>query len=169
MSKPVIKLRVYKKLEGRNGLLKNELGKVENENWVTSLEYDSLEWHNYKKNLSPEIHAKVEVEGYFEKAEKGYEEKDCPQSIVLEIADVFKKPAKELSPQEREIAELRAMIAELKAGNSKPKKEVEKVETNEDDSDLENARARYKEAFNKKPHHSWNAEQIEQKIKELSE
>ncbi|TNE74994.1 hypothetical protein EP331_00450 [bacterium] len=167
MSKPVIQLRVYKKFEGRNGIFKNELGKIENEVLTPALEYDTLEWHNYLKNLSPEIHAKIEVESYSVKNELGYQKQECPENILNDIQNLFKKPQRDLTPQEKEIAELRAMIAELK-GSSKPDKTVEKVESSDDD-ELDQARAKYKEAFGKKPHHSWDAQQIEEKIKELSE
>lgn len=163
-------------------------GQAKQEAINVKLPYPSQQWDNYMKTLRFAGFNKVEVEQVtdeevtlvtmkkkgkdFTKQVKKYTVVDTPSKIIEAVKTALAKPEVELTPEQKEIAELKAAIAELRGANAEPKKEAKKVEPKEEesnDSDLDAARAEYKEAFEKKPHHSWSAEQIREKIKELQE
>lgn len=166
MSKPIIKLRVYKKIENMSGVVKNEIGEVQNENQLVSLKHNSLEWANYMKHVSPIIYAKIEVEKHFE-SENAKEASECPQSIKEEIENALKAPKKELTPEQQRIADLEAKLEAILS--AKEEKAEAKTEPKAIDSELEEARDRYKKEIGKKPHHSWSIEKINEVILESKE
>ena len=95
------------------------------------------------------------------------EEIEIDQSIVDEVNKAYKRIVeKELTPEQKQIAELKAMIEDMKS-ESKPKAKKQKDNTPNINEELEEARNKYKEASGKKPHHLWTLERINKEIEEL--
>lgn len=170
--KKVIWLRVYK---GKR-ILRAENGEVENENQIVKLTHNTLEWNNYLGNLPTTPYCKVEVVKVLQPSEEVVETKvrEGLKTVVresikinykeVEITDALKaevlkahKGVKEvkLTPEQIEIAELKAKVEKLiNGGGEKVKKEVKKVEVVDDDGgELETLRVAYLEKFGKKAHH----------------
>lgn len=192
MKRSVVKLRVYKKIEGRGGILRNEKGVVENENQIVSLFYNTPEWYNYVGSISSAVYAKVEVESYHVQDGKGYKEADTPDEITIEIDNAFKAPEKELTKEQREIKELKEQVALLLKAKSAtanvvkenpfidnsdgkgviPVSQVEEDLNNDysvtsPDKDYISAREDYKKEFGRYPHKKWDTTLIREKIQEL--
>ena len=129
--KKVVHLRVFK---GKK-ILKDENGKVENENNKVSLTYETLEWRNYLKRLIANGFCKVEVEKLFELKDEKYVECEVPKKIKDEVLLAHKgDQTVKLTPEQKEIAELKAQMAELLAMGKK----------SGEDEDLEDLKVKYK-------------------------
>jgi len=129
--KKVVHLRVFK---GKK-ILKDENGKVENENNKVSLTYETLEWRNYLKRLIANGFCKVEVEKLFELKGEKYVECEVPKKIKDEVLLAHKgDQTVKLTPEQKEIAELKAQMAELLAISKK----------GDVDEDLEDLKVEYK-------------------------
>ena len=151
-------LRVYK---GKK-ILWNENREIDNENQRVSLIYNNFEWLNYLKQIKGGGFCKVEVERFFEN-ENG-KQKDIDKSDIVKIIDeAFKgvEEKKELTPEQKEIAELKAQMAELLG----KKKETKKVVSDDNPDELKKVKADYKKKFNKIAYHGWSLEQIKEKLK----
>jgi len=180
MKRSVVKLQVYKKIEGRSGILRNENGVVENENQIVSLFYNTPEWYNYVGSISSAVYAKVEVESYHVQDGKGYKEADTPDEITIEIDNAFKAPEKELTKEQKEIKELKEQVALLLKAKSAPTKVATTNDVDNDlyissdvdsdispDKDYISAREDYKKQFGRYPHKKWDTTLIREKIQEL--
>lgn len=148
--KKVVYLQVY---VGKK-LLFEENGKVTNQNQEVTLTYPTQEWDNYMKHLPSSGFCKVEVTKVLDEiVEAGqYSYKLCEdfeelKSIVSKhLNNKVKKP---LTKEQKEIAELKAQMAEiLGKKNEKPTvKEIETVQVEAVggiDGDLEDLKAQYK-------------------------
>lgn len=118
-TKPFVKLRIYKGKEK----LTNSKQVVVNENQLVTLQWNTLEWANYFKFISSAGFGMIEVEKCFD--EKGESEIDTPEEITNFVANVFKTPEKELTPDQKRIADLEAKIDAL-TSDKKPKAKEEK-------------------------------------------
>lgn len=155
----VVNLQVYK---GSKVLYTAERT-VENQNQSVKLIHGTLEWKNYMKHLDHHGYCLIEVNSV--KDEKG---KELDKSEIEEEVAIAHRRTEEkaLTPEQKEIASLKAQMAEL-VGTKKEKVEVKvevKKETKVDDSALTEARARYKETFNKNAHHKMTVESINKAI-----
>lgn len=131
--KKVVHLRVFKGTK----ILKDENGKVENENNKVSLTYESLEWKNYLKRLVANGFCKVEVEKLFELVDGKYVPCEIPSKIKEEVLIAHKgDQTVRLTPEQQKIADLEAKL-EAFMNLSKKEEDV--------DSDLEELKAKYKE------------------------
>ena len=131
--KKVVHLRVFK---GKK-ILKDENGKVENENNRVSLTYESLEWKNYLKRLIANGFCKVEVEKLFELVDGKYVPCEIPNKIKEEVLIAHKGDQTiRLTPEQQKIADLEA---KLEAFMNLGKKDEDV------DNDLEELKAKYKE------------------------
>lgn len=149
--KPIVHLRVYKGLK----LFYDANGKVMNPNQVVKLTYNTIEWKNFIKNLSGIGFNSVEVEKVL--SGDTLEEIEMPKEILEEVKNIFKAKERELTPEQKEIAELRAIVAGL----------TEKKEVAKEVGVLDKLRAEYKSISGEKAHHLWGENKLTELIEEL--
>lgn len=114
--KPTFQLRIYKGSEK----MFNGSGKCLNENQKVTLVYDTLEWKNYFKYIGASGFGIIEVEKCF----NGENEIETPKEIAEFISKVFLTPEKELTTDQKRIADLEAKLESLtKKGTKEPKAE----------------------------------------------
>lgn len=122
VKKPIVHLRVYKN-DGTGSVSYNADKTIKNENILVKLQHLSLEWNNYLKNLKYLGFVKVEVERVVPEGVKAKEnehkDKSKFKAIIDEVNKAFKGKEKELTPEQKKIAELEAKIDAL--SKSKPK------------------------------------------------
>ena len=186
--KRVVWLRVYRGKE----VLKKEDGSISNENQLVKLTHDTLEWHNYLSGLKATPYCKVEVEKVLQPSEEiitkeerkglemvktksvktNYEELEIPKDIYNEVLVAHKGNQNVvLTPEQKEIAELKALVGTLVAKAEKPKKEKEKS-PKKDTKDVDEKalkkqlRAEYKVKFGKGAFNGWSADQLKEKLAE---
>ena len=158
----VIHLHVYKGHQGSKGLLRDENNKVININNRVKLTHNTKEWDDYLSRLRVNGFIKVDILGYLDEVlEDGtFTYLEVEESVEKEVRTALhgNKEVK-LTPEQQEIKELKAQMAELlKAKVPKKEKEV--------DSELAEARAKYLEVFGEKGNKLWKTETILNKIKE---
>lgn len=149
--KPIVHLRVYKGLQ----LFYDANGKVMNPNQIVKLTHDTIEWKNFIKNLSGLGFNSVKVEKVL--SGDTLEKIEISKEIIKEVEGVFKPKEKELSPDQKRIADLEAKIEAL------TKKDVAKVGINL----LEELKAEYETLSGKKAHHLATEATLAEKIQEL--
>lgn len=162
MKKLIVHLRVY-----RGKTLKqldyNADGSVKTENHITKVEYGSLMWGLYLKNLKTEYGAatveRVVEEKVSESGEKSYEEVKDFAHISKEIELCFEGEAKPMTPEQKKIAELEAKLELLLSGGTTNTKEVVK-EAAAPSEDIDALRKEYEEVYGEKPHHLFKAEKL---------
>ena len=169
--KAVVALRVFKGAR----LLKDALtGKIENENHVVKLKYFHKSWKNFMQMMPKHGYCKVDVVSVLDGDGEDWRDINFVNSVKEEVASslVPKREVKQ-TPEQKEIAELKAQMAELlkaqtpvkEAVVEKPVVEVvEKVEDNPDE--LEALRDEYKKLFNKNAHHRLSVKVLRKKIEE---
>lgn len=176
--KKVVWLRVY---EGKK-ILRAENGSIENVNQLVKLTHDTLEWYNYLKNLPATPFCKVEVEKVLIPSEKITEESVIvgsktftrPKVVTTyktgEITEALKREVsvafvgikeKELTPDQKEIAELKAKVERLINANSASKDKSEKTA---DKSELDSLREAYEKKFGEKPHHMKREKKLKEEL-----
>jgi len=140
-------------------ILKNENNEIEIENNKVALTYDTLEWHNYLKRLVANGFCKVEVEKVLEWEDGKWESHAIPNSIDKEVEFAHKgDQTVRLTPEQTEIAELKAQMAELLG--MKEKKGV----LEDDVDELAELQAKYEAKFNKKPHHKMGVKKLKEEL-----
>jgi len=151
--KKVVHLRVFKGAK----ILKDENGKVENENNKVSLSYGTLEWKNYLKRLIANGFCKVEVEKLFELKDKKYVECEIPEKIKEEVLFAYKgDQTVKLTTEQQKIADLEAKLeAFMNKGNDDDK---------DDDEELKDLQVKYEEKFGKKPHHMMKIKKLKEEL-----
>ncbi len=180
--KIVVWLRVY---EGKK-ILRAENGSIENVNQLVKLTHDTLEWYNYLKNLPATPFCKVEIKKVLIPSEiiteesviegsKTYIRKNVETTYKTgEITDALKREVsvafvgikeKELTPDQKEIAELKAKVERLLSRDSASKdKAADKSDETADKSELETLREAYKVKFGKKPHHMKREKKLKEEL-----
>lgn len=101
-------LRYYK----GNKVLKDESGKVANENNEMTLTYNDLQWNGHLENIKKMGVCKVEVVGFYE-GNKEVEKEDIPKELIAQIEALLKTPETSLTPQEQKIKDLEAKVEAL--------------------------------------------------------
>ena len=159
--KKVVHLRIYL---GRE-ILKRENGQVSNQNQIVSLIYETLEWKNYLKNIKGIGICRIEVEKVLEHDGENFVVlEEIPQSIKDEVKaahSLVEKP--DLTPEQKEIAELKAQMAELLKANKVDKTPVNAV-VKVDEDELAKLQAKYEAKFNKKPHHMMGIKKLKEEL-----
>lgn len=159
--KTVVHLRVYKG-NGRNEELSyDENRKVQNENILVKLTHDTLEWLNFIKNLKVLGYVKPTVEKVIEGKE---ENKELVATIQKEVDSVNKPAEKEMTVEQKRIAELEAKLDALMNGGKAPK--APNKEVKDADDSLDAIRAEYEKVVGKKPFHGWDEATLKQKMEE---
>lgn len=164
----------------------NEHGQITSENSELTLQYNTLEWSNFIKRIRAIGYTKI----VFLKTinANGETVTDFNDEIKKEVAGIFLAPEKELTPEQKEIKELKEQMAALVAGKkpdaeveNEPEKEenkpvVEVAETAEENKDesndeveateemLEAARAEYFSLFGEKPNYKTKYAKLKQQI-----
>lgn len=119
--KPTVQLRVYKGVEKAF----NAKGECLNENQKVTLTYNTLEWKNFFTYVGASGFGIIEVEACYE----GENKIDTPQEIADFVANVFKAPEKELTDEQKQIAELQRQNAEMSEKMDAILKSKDKKET----------------------------------------
>ena len=130
---------------------------------TTKLTYGSLSWNNYLKTAVNIGITEIEVKSVYSSPIGGGKGEyiDIDESIIEEVAAIFKPKLADLTPEQREIAELKAQMKELLEGKS-AKKEAPKAAPKKDveSDDIEELRAEFKKLVGKKPHHKISRENL---------
>lgn len=185
----LVTLRAYK---GRVNYDAN--GKVTSENQPVKLVYGSGSWINYLKwgRLN---HTRLDVEKVVEQTmeaidtgrknaqgfkitrpEFSYKEIDISDKIKAEVEAAMAAPEKDLTPEQKKLAELEAVIESMKTqgrgkthkvADPKPKEEPKDTVSTISESDIKSLRAEYEELRGKKPYAGWKEDVLKQKIEEL--
>ena len=115
--KPIVHLRVFK---GRE-MLYDADGNVRTPSQIVKLTHDTVEWKNFLNNL-PATFGMAKVEKVLSDLGNGeYKEVENPVEITKEVEAVFKTPEKELTPEQKRIAELEEAVKALSKGNKSTK------------------------------------------------
>lgn len=179
---PTIHLHIYKGKKGFKGIAKDEKGNVINENHKVTLPHDTMEWNNWLKHVIPSGIIKIDVLGFakIKYNEDGHYESytltDVPDNVKTQVEDslTLKVDVSKMTPEQKEIAELKAMVQEMKSGGNgvskEPKKEIVDVANNTEGVDeLKALRAQYTLLNGgKKGSPKWDVEALKVKIEELS-
>jgi hypothetical protein len=166
----LVTLRVHK---GKVSYDKN--GKLQSDNQVVVLIHGSGAWTNYLAHARLN-HTGMEVEKVVEETMKSIDTGrtnaqgfkitrpeftenpiDTPKEITAEVLKAISPPVAELSPEQKELAELRAIVEDLKEG---------KDETPNVNEELEAARKELEGLTGKKPSHLFKLESLQTKIAE---
>jgi len=166
-----IHLRVYRGKE----LTYNAQGKSTNENHIVKLEYNTAEYKRFLSMLKANGFIKADIEKVLDlsKVNTGKEksDKDYYQE-VSEFADIQKEvdlalnpngEEKELTADQKTIANLTARLDALEGGKKEGKVEL----SDEEKVTLKVARDKYVELYGKKGHPGWSVDELNQKIVEF--
>lgn len=154
-TKPTVQLRAYKTLGLGNKVVKDEDGKIQNENQEIALIYGNLEWNNYLKYLGVHGFIRVDVEKVTPEDDK------LKEKISKEVSEALNpKEVVELTPEQKKIAELEAKIEALIGGGQTKKNDKPK------DEGLKALQAEYEEVVGKKPFHGWDEATLKEKMEE---
>ena len=110
--KPIVHLRVYKGTQ----VLYDAQGNIQTPNQIVKLTHDTIEWKNFMKTLPTSGYGLAKVEKMLDGDTQ--EEIEISKEIAKEVDNIFKAPEKELTPEQKEIAELKKMVENL---TSQPK------------------------------------------------
>lgn len=116
--KPIVHLRIFK---GRE-MLYDATGNLKTPSQIVKLTHNTIEWKNFVSNLATSGYAMAKVEKVLQEVSVGeYKEIEASAEILKEVENIFKVPEKELTPEQKEIAELKAIVAGLTKGNKAAK------------------------------------------------
>jgi len=133
-------------------------GNVTSENQPMKIEHNTRQFDLFLKSAR-NFYSRIEVL----KATDGKNEITIDPVIKKQIEDCVKVAEKPLSADEATIKQLQDRLSALEGGNKEPKKEEA---TDENQEELEVARAKYLEVFGKKPSHLMTIETINKKLAE---
>lgn len=165
----ILTLRLYRGKETYN-----KEGKLTSPNQLYKVSHNTFDWENFKKTINftfsnaevVEFNKQIIKMGEEEVLGKktpvaiySYEKIEVTEKLKKEVSDIFKKIDKELTPDQKKIAELEKKLESLLSGPDK------KVVVNEStDAELETLRAAYKEKFGKKAHHMKGIEKLKKEL-----
>lgn len=118
--KPIVHLRIFKGQE----LLYDGVGNLKTPSQIVKITHDTVEWKNFLKNLTASGYGMAKVEKVLQEADGKFDEVLIPSEIVKEVENVFKAPEKELTPDQKRIADLEAKLETMTKGN-KPQKGID--------------------------------------------
>ena len=151
--KPIVHLRVFK---GRE-MLYDADGNVRTPSQIVKLTHDTVEWKNFLNNL-PATFGMAKVEKVLSDLGNGeYKEVENPVEITKEVEAVFKTPEKELTPEQKRIADLEAKLEAITKGN-KPQKGIDLL------ADL---KAKYKSMTDAIPNPDWTVQEYQDIIADM--
>ena len=174
MKNLIVQLRLYK-----GEVHHDENRNVTSENQLMKLHYGIREWTLFLNNILQMGWTKVDVVKCLDETKKTLvdgvyqlEEVDIPKTVIEEVQKAMAVNEKPLTEEQREIKELKAMVAELagkkpaKKEKAAPKKEAVKDNTPNINEELETARDEYLKVIGKKPHHMKQLTALNKEIKE---
>jgi len=124
----------------------DENGVATSENHPMKLEHNTSQYQQFLKGAANTGITKIKVL----KATDGVNEIEIDPAIKAEIEGCVNGQPIRLTPEQKELQELRDMVNALKEGKTEKKAEAPAPGN---DSELEAAREKYFEVFGKKPHH----------------
>lgn len=173
----ILELRLYK--VPKKDISYNQDRTVKSENQLYKVSHNTFDWESFKKTIKYSFkHAEIvsykeqvktiEQEDVLGKqtpvAKFSYKDLEITNELKQELDLIF-TPAKEaLTADQKEIAELKAQMAELLKSKA-PKQPVK--EKKESDPRLEELRAEYTELYEKKPNHLMKVAGLEKAINEF--
>lgn len=160
--KQVVTLQLYKGSE----ILKRGDGTISNAGQTVTLFYGTFEWKNFLENIKRLGFGVASVAEYTVNGAK----KECPASITAEVKKaILGDQEVKLTPEQKEIAELKAQMAAILAGqNANAGADDDAGKDNQlPDEALIKARQEYMDVAGKKGHHSWTVEELEARTAEL--
>ena len=110
--KPIVHLRVYKGTQ----VLYDAQGNIQTPNQIVKLTHDTIEWKNFVKTIPTSGYGLAKVEKMLDG--DTLEEIEISKEIAKEVDNIFKVPEKELTADQKRIADLEAKIEAL---TSQPK------------------------------------------------
>lgn len=158
--KPTVSLQVYKGKE----LSYNKDGSVQNENHPVKIEHNTISWRNFMKYLRANGYVDVKVNSAYhvDADDKQTPYKDI-DTIKKEVKEALSPtPIKVMTPEQKEIAELKAKVDALIGKSPKKTKKIKPVQ--EIDLKLKEVREEYYKAIGKKAYHAWDVKTLKQKI-----
>ena len=174
-------------------------GKLISENHPMKISYNTMEWENFKKNISKMGYSKVTLTKVFDA--NGTLDEDAIEEMTPriedEIAAIFAKPIKELTAEEK-IERLEAKLAKMETEKGSPPSKNQEVEdsTNEeidenqegesskpddtkedetseeaesDEDKKERLREEYEKVTGEKPDFRWGINKLVEKIADANE
>jgi len=151
--KPIVHLRIFKGQE----LLYDGYGNVKTPSQIVKLTHDTVEWKNFLKNLTASGYGMAKVEKVLQEVDGKFDEVSIPSEIVKEVENVFKAPEKELTPEQKRIADLEAKLEAITKGN-KPQKGIDLL------ADL---KAKYKSMTDAIPNPDWTVQEYQDIIADM--
>lgn len=152
-------------------------GNVTSKSENIKLQHGTPEWANYLKHLRANGISKAEVVNVYDLSSFNkevpvesldrYKEVDDVEAIQNEVDKYIKIPEAELTPEQKELKELREKLEALTSGTQF--QVLKKSTTSSDDAakELKEARDEYEKIVGKKGGPTWTAEQIKNKIAEF--
>jgi hypothetical protein len=164
MKNVIVQLRIH-----RGKVTYDEHGNLTSDNQLMKLKYGVLEWVNFVKTARLLGYSKVELVKVTD-GNDNYKEIEAPQEIIDSVRDVLAAPKAELTPEQKEIQELKELVAKL-ASDSKPEKKEAKKKPAKDSTpdineELEAAREEYHKVLGKKPNHLMKLANLNKAISE---
>ena len=154
MKNIIVQLRIYR---GKVTYDKNL--KVTSDVQTMKLKFGRLEWVNFVKTARL-IYSKIEVIRCTD-MDNGYNEIVTPDAVLQDVKKALMVEGVKLTPQEKEIKDLKEAVAKLTAKEeSKPKKE--------NTDELNSLREEYTKLYGKKPSHLMREQGLRNKIAEKS-
>lgn len=151
--KPIVHLRIYKGHE----MLYDGAGNVKNPNQIVKLTHDTVEWKNFLRNLPASGYSMAKVERILQEVDGEYKDVPTSTEILKEVENIFKAPEKELTPEQKRIADLEAKIDALTKG-SKPTKGIDLL------GDL---KKEFASMTNTEPNSDWGVQEYQDIITEM--
>lgn len=160
----MVTMRLYKGVKSFD-----EYGNITSKTQLLKLNYGRKQWKVFEKTVQRLGFTEIKVENCVDLTTRSVEGKDIvyktidtPDEILKSIENIFKIDESLLTPEQREIKELREMVKAL----SNKEKEPKKVE---DNSEIEALRAEYQELVGKKPSHLMKAKGLKKAIEEAKQ
>lgn len=153
----------------------NAKGDITSKHESVTITQGSSEWDNFMKHLKANGITEIKVTKAYDlnkvnkdeptDSEKRYEEVKDIESIQAEVDKYFTAPEIALTPEQKELKELREMVEALKGGNNSTA--INKVVSTENSDALKTARADYEKVVGKKAGVQWDVAQINSKKEEF--
>lgn len=170
MKNLIVQVRVYK-----GKVTYNENGDLTSQAQLIKLRYGIKEWDLFKKSIIQMGWSRVDVikclDGNTRIEKDGminHPVIDTPDNIAVEIKEAMVGPKKQLTPEQQEIKDLKAQMAELLELKEGIPNDVGNGPGNDGAAihaqALSNARSKYEEVFSKKPHHKKTLQKLTKEI-----
>jgi len=153
----------------------NAKGVITSKHESVTITQGSSEWDNFMKHLKANGITEIKVTKAYDlnkvnkdeptDSPKRYTEVEDLDPIQAEVDKYFTAPEIALTPEQKELKELREMVEALKGGNNSTA--INKVVSTENSDALKTARADYESLLGKKAGVKWDVEKINAEMEEF--